>query len=154
MSIAMTVQQYLEQKQVPFDVLMHPYTRSSMRTAEVADIPSERLAKAVLLEDTRGYLMAVVPANRHVHLGRLRRQLGRELTLASEQEVATMFADCMPGAIPPLGMAYGMEMIWDDSLMASPEVYLEAGNHQELIHMGGEQFMQLCEHSRHGQFCH
>ncbi|MEW6312452.1 MAG: YbaK/EbsC family protein [Pseudomonadota bacterium] len=154
MAIATKVKNYLERQHLPFEVVMHPYTHSSRRAAEMAGVPSERMAKAVLLEDDRGYVMAVLPASRQVHLGLLGEQMGRTLSLASEDEVASVFSDCAVGAIPPLGMAYGMEMICDDSLMANAEIYFEAGDHEELIRMGRDDFMRICTSARRGRFCH
>ena len=78
MSIAMTVDKYLRQLQVPYDILPHYRTGSSLETARVAHISAHQLAKAVLLEDDGFYLMAVLPASEHVHLGMLREQLGRD----------------------------------------------------------------------------
>ncbi len=45
-----------------------------------------------------------------------------------------------------------MQTYVDDSLMAQPDVYFEGGDHQELVHMSGEQFSQLMSDAGHGQF--
>jgi len=153
MSIALTVQKYLDQQQVPFEVVTHSHTGSSLRTADQAHIPAERLAKAVLLEDDveqSRYLMAVVPAANRVQLGELSRQAGRRVHLASEEEVAWLFADCEAGAIPPVGPAYGLETIWEDSLVEQPDLYFEAGDHEHLVHLKSQDFMRLLPDCRHG----
>ena len=46
MSIAMTVDKYLRQLQVPYDILAHYRTGSSLETARVAHISAHQLAKA------------------------------------------------------------------------------------------------------------
>ncbi|HEX6828669.1 MAG TPA: YbaK/EbsC family protein, partial [Burkholderiales bacterium] len=66
--IAMSVQNYLTEMQIPYELVHHDRTLSSMRTAEAARVPARCIAKAVLLEDGGGYLMAVLPADRHVNL--------------------------------------------------------------------------------------
>ena len=111
MSIAASVQTCLTQAGVQYDIIEHPRTSNSTHTAEAAHVPGERIAKSVVLEDGDRYLMAVVPATRHVDLGALHRQLGREIGLATEQDVARLFADCDPGAVPPLGQVYGIDTI-------------------------------------------
>ena len=142
MAMAMTVENYLKTREIPYDVVPHIRTSmTSMRTATVARIPPHEMAKAV------------VPADRHVSLRRLRRQLGRKVGLATEDEAMTLFRDCDLGALPPVGEAYGIETILDDELIEEPEVYFEAGNHQELIRMGREEFMRLHEHALRGHFC-
>ena len=152
MAIAMTLRQYLEKSGVHFDVLPHPYTTSSMSTAEAAEIPGDKIAKSVILEDEQGYLMAVIPATHHIELGMVSHQLQRRLGLATESELSTLFSDCELGAIPPMGNAYGLKVIMDDSLNQTDDVYFESGDHTDLIHLRGEDFRKLNQNAVHGNF--
>lgn len=153
MGMAMTLEQYLKNMHAAYEVMPHVRTVTSIKTATAAHIPAHQMAKGVLLEDDGGYLMAVVPADRHVHLGMLRQQLGRRMGLATEREIMEVFKDCDLGAVPPIGKAYGIETVLDDELTKAPEVYFEAGNHKELVRMGREEFMRLHEGTRRGHFC-
>ena len=155
MSIAHTIQTYLTQHQTPFEVVAHPHTASSLRTANEAHIQPSRLAKAVLLKDDlehHRFIMAVVPATHRVELDKLSQQAGRQMHLATEQDAAGLFADCETGAIPPLGPAYGIETILDDSLREQPELYLEAGDHEHLVHLETGALFRLLSACAHGQF--
>lgn len=143
MTIATSVESYLTQTGVHYDVIPHDHTSTSAYSAQAAHIPGERLAKCVMLEDRLGYLMAVVPATRKVDLGALHRRLGRELGLAVESELAGLFADCEPGAIPPLGDAYGIDAIVDSSLVGAQDIYFESGDHVALVHVSGSDFLKL-----------
>ncbi|MHB8745340.1 MAG: aminoacyl-tRNA deacylase [Gammaproteobacteria bacterium] len=143
MAIANRLRQYMKEQGVEFEVIRHPRSGSSMQSAEVAHIPGDKLAKAVVLEDEQGYLMAVVPATHRIELGALHRELRRELGLATEREIRELFWDCQSGAIPPTGAAYGIETILDDSLADKADVYFEAGDHEELVHVSAEQFRNL-----------
>ena len=152
MSIAHTLHDYMVLQGVRYEVMTHPHTATSMETAAAAHVPGDELAKAVILEDDDGYVMAVVPATHHVRLGKLRGQLGRNLRLALERDFSAVFSDCEAGAIPPLGMAYGMPTLVDDSLSEQPDVYLEAGDHEGLIHLNGSAFQGLLATAQHGRF--
>ena len=143
MTIPARVRKYIVEHHAMFDVVEHPRTMSSAQTAHAARIPPERLAKSVILEDDDGYLMAVLPTNGRIHLGELSRQIGRKLRLATETEIASIFDDCDPGAVPPVGPAYGLQTMVDESLLEQPDVYFEAGDHTGVIHMSGEQFVGL-----------
>jgi Ala-tRNA(Pro) deacylase len=143
MSIAPKLKDFLSSHHVEYEVCKHPRTASSMETVRVAHVPGERLAKPVILEDDSGYLMAVLPASGRVHLGELGRQLHRKLRLANELEVNRLFDDCAPGAIPPVGPAYGVETVMEQSLEAEPEIFFEAGDHTELVHLSLEQFKEM-----------
>ena len=98
MAMAITLREYLTQTRVPYDVVSHPYTSNSMQTAEVAHIPGDQLAKSIVLEDEKGYLMVVVPATHRIDLNRLQQQFNRHFEFATEEEVADLFDDCDLGA--------------------------------------------------------
>jgi len=154
MAIAETLQNFLTERGVKYDVVPHPRSLSSALTAAAAHVPGDRLAKAVLIEGEAGYLMAVVPSTHHVDLHRMHRQLGPLVRLATEDEVAQIFKDCKRGAIPPVGFLYGIETLLDESLAAQPEVWFEAGDHEELIHVSRDEFGRIHDDIRRVQFSH
>jgi len=94
----------------------------------------------------------VLPASCHLRLGELQDYLARPIGLATEKEVGQLFDDCELGAIPAVGIPYGMEMIVDDSLSEQPDVYFEAGDHMSLIHVNAMAFQRLTADARHGRF--
>ena len=61
--IATRLRWYLDQSGLPYEVLPHPHSSSSLETARAAHVRPDKLVKPVLLEDERGYVMAVVPAS-------------------------------------------------------------------------------------------
>jgi Ala-tRNA(Pro) deacylase len=146
MPIAISVQEYLDRKHVKYDVLVHPPTQNAAHNAELSHVPGDQLAKAVVLEDDNGYLMAVLPSSHKLDLQALGRELHRDgLTFANERELTTLFMDCERGAVPPLGPLYGIETVLDRSLADTPEIYFEAGDHLTLIHLKGEKFRRLLD---------
>ncbi len=154
MAIAITLQQYLAKKGVNYEVVSHAPTPTTLAAAHAAQVPDDRVAKSVILEDEKGFLMAVVPASHRVELGTLHNTLHRNLGLATEMEVAALFQDCTLGAIPAVGLAYGLPVIVDDSLTERPDIYFEAGDHRGLIHMDTRQFKKLLPRVKHGRFSH
>ena len=150
MSISHTLQDYLNGQGVEYELVPHKHTYTSASTAEAAHVPGERLAKAVMLEDEQGYLMAVIPATHRLRLGVLHNTLNRRLGLATESELTDLFPDCEVGAIPPLGKAFGVDTVVDDSLLEQPDIWFEAGDHQDVIHISGSQFKTLMLDAQHG----
>jgi Ala-tRNA(Pro) deacylase len=127
MSIAPTLQRYLASNHIQYDVVAHEPTTSSTRTAEACHISGNCFAKAVVLRRDGGYMLAVLPASRHLHLTDLRDQLGDNVQMAKESEIDRLFPDCAHGAIPAVGQCYGLSLLVDDSIEAAPDVYMEAG---------------------------
>ena len=155
MAIAMTLQQYMQDQEIPFDVICHDKTRTSNETASVAHVSGNCLAKTVILEDELGYVMVVVPASHHVVMSAVDEIMRRKLTLAREVELPRLFTDCELGAIPPIGDAYGIETMVDDSLAEQTDIYFEAGDHELLLHVSNEQFETMMADAMHGHFsCH
>ena len=153
MSIPARLSQYLEQHEVHFEVSEHRWSRSSAQTARLAHVSPRSIAKSVILEDDAGLVMAVVPADKYVMVGRLAQLLNRrELHMSDEQRIAAVFADCDRGAVPPVGMAWGIETVVDEELESHDPVYLEGGDNQRLLRMSREQFCALMTTARHGQF--
>jgi len=151
MSIAPTLQKYLDDN-VTYELLSHEPTMSSMRTAQASHISGECLAKGVVLRGVGGYMLAVLPASHHIRLPELEMQFGEAVSLAAENEIDGLFKDCAHGAIPPVGECYGLDTIVDDSLSEKPEIYLEAGDHETLVHLDRSQFAKLTADARHGRF--
>ncbi len=143
MAMAAQVESLLARTGARYELLAHPGSQTSIQTADLADIPGDRLVKGVVLEDEQGKLIAALPATRSVHIGHLTTQLDRRLRLADEDEIPALFPDCKPGAVPPLGPAYDLRMIVDASLDAQQEVYFEAGDHEHLVHMSAAQYRSL-----------
>ena len=150
MPIANTLREYLDEAGVNYQLVHHDYASTCKAAADAARVPAAQVAKPVILEDARGYLMAIVPADRRVEVPVVEQRTGRRLVLASERELLDVFNDCAKGAVPPVGQAYGVDVVWDDSLSRYPDIYLEAGDHTDLVRIKGRDFAFLMGRSQHG----
>ena len=150
MTIAASIEKHLRQQGVRYELIEHPPTMDSSHTAQASHVPGANLAKGTVLKGADGFVIAVVPAIRQVDLEATHRRLGRDVGLAAEQELRGLFGDCEPGAVPPVGAAYGIATIVDDSLVDRPDVYFEAGDHRHLVHVSGEDFVKLLGDAPHG----
>ncbi len=154
MGVATTIQDFLESRKVAYEIIEHPHTDSSMRTAESAHIPGDQLAKPILLGDDNSYLLAIIPATHRLELDRLNQVMARSLEMIGEDEIAATFSDCETGAIPVVGEAYGVDTVLDASLSHESDVYFDSGDHEHLIHMRGDDFRVLMEHVPRVQVSH
>ncbi len=150
MGIAITLSQYLSDRAITYDCVEHKRTGCAIRSAEASHVPADSVAKAVVLRRRDGYILAVLPASRQVLLDEVGGWLKQPVGLATEDEIAALFPDCEPGAVPPIAAAYGLRSLVDESLEAIPDVYFEAGDHRTLVHVSGEQFHKLMEKVPHG----
>jgi Ala-tRNA(Pro) deacylase len=154
MAIATTLRDFLDSNHLPYEAMQHPRTQTSQATASAVRQPGDKVAKSLLLKDDDRYLLAVLPASRRLHFGQLHRALNRHVGLATEAEIARVFKDCSIGAVPPAGLLYDIDTVVDDALLEQPDIYFEAGDHEELIHMKQEDFRKLLGDATHAQFSH
>lgn len=146
------MERFLDTHMIPFDLVAHPHSQTSAETARAAGVPLSRVAKGVLLDGRECQMVAMIPADQEVHLGRLGRDHGIDFTLADEASVSRLFTECEPGVVPGLPNAWGVEMVWDDALMAEPELYLEAGDHERLLRIETRYLHELFGDAPHCRF--
>lgn len=150
MAIALTMQEYLDDQHIPYEVMRHRPTSNSSMTARATHVPGNCLAKGVVLRWDDSYILAVVPASHHVDLDKVREIIGERVELASEREASTLFPDCDTGAVPVLGVPYRVACVIDEDLEMHDDVYFEGGDHRTLVHVSGEEFSRLMYGMPHG----
>jgi Ala-tRNA(Pro) deacylase len=150
MGIALTMQEYLEDNHVAYDVARHGKTGSSAMTAHASHVPGGSLAKGVVLRWNGSYLLAVVPASSHVNLDNVRKLVGENVELATEAEASMLFPDCETGAVPIFGAPYRVACLVDDKLERRGDIYFEGGDHRTLVHVSGDGFERLMYGMPHG----
>ena len=154
MAMSHRVHEYLDAQHIPYQLVHHLYSETARGCADAAHIPPNRIAKAVLLKDDEGFLMAVVPSDKSVDINILNLQTNSLLMIATKSEVKMQFEDCTNGAVPGVGQAYDLRVIWDDSIAQQPDCYLEAGDHEQFIYLARKDFLTLMQGRVHGQICH
>jgi Ala-tRNA(Pro) deacylase len=152
MGIAITLAQYLVDRDVAYDLVPHPHTETALASAAASGLPVDSVVKAVVLKGADGFMLASLPASRQIKFDELRRVLGTGVDIAGEEQIETLFPDCEPGSVPALGAAYGLDVVVDDSLARQQDLYLEGGDHAHLVRISGTSFRKLMEDAQHGRF--
>ncbi len=136
MAIPACLRDYLDKQGVSYTVVTHPTAFTAQEEAAVMHLPGRYWAKTVVCFADNEPVMAVLPAPSSVDLERLRALAGvKKVRLAEEREIATLYADCEAGAMPPLGPMYGQRVFVDTQLTKDPEVVFNAGTHMDAIRM-------------------
>ena len=86
----------LRRRKARFEVITHPEVYIAQERAATCGITGRRLTKVVVVRDGDWFGLAVIPAAAYVDFDQ-RTLTGRpQLTLAREQELASLFPDCEP----------------------------------------------------------
>ena len=150
----MNIKSFLQEHQVPFEVLPHTRTGDAARLAHSLHVPGAHVAKTVLLKVNHGYrdVVAVLPANLRINPEQTSRMLGgAEVKFGNEEDVAVHCPDCDRGVLPPFGSQYGMRTMVDESLAQGDDITFEGNQHDEAIRMKWQDFCRL-ENPLVGQF--
>lgn len=154
MSMSVCLKNFLDHRQINYDMISHRHTDTSFNAAKSAHIPTTCMVKGVLLHDEQGYLMVAVSSTREVDLNQLNRETGRQLELADEEKLSCILSDCERGAVPAIGEAYGIPTVWDEHLAGQPSFYIEAGDHERLVRLGHFDFLDLMEGQQRATISH
>ncbi|MDX1584772.1 MAG: YbaK/EbsC family protein, partial [Thermoanaerobaculia bacterium] len=116
----------------------------AQEVAASAHIPGKEMAKSVIVKTPDGMAMVVLPAVNKVSLEKVREVMGTgDVELAEESEFIDLFPGCVPGAMPPFGNLYGVDVYVEPALAEDEEIAFNAGTHTDLIRMRYEDFERL-----------
>jgi Ala-tRNA(Pro) deacylase len=139
----MRLSQFLEERHVAFETVLHPPAFTAQKRARFLHIPGRQVIKSVLLTTGKGYILAILRSINHVDLDALGKYLGLPVRLANEDDLADKFRDCEPGAVTPFGSLYGLWTLLEESIHPDDTILFEAQEHAVAIRMKCRDFEML-----------
>lgn len=137
---------FLSDNRIAYRRLSHRPTYTAQETAQVAHIPSHQMTKTVVVKLDGQFAMVVMHADQRLDIERLKYAAGAlSGELVPEHEFADLFRDCEPGAMPPFGNLYGLEVYVDEELMDDRDIAFNAGTHSELVRMAFSDYERLVQ---------
>jgi Ala-tRNA(Pro) deacylase len=143
---AQKLKQFLDKNKVKYVAISHSPTYTAQEIAASAHVPGKEMAKTVIVKVDGKMAMAVLPAPQKVDFKLLKDGIGAksvELATATEQEFADSFPECEPGAMPPFGNLYDMDVFVAKKLAEDQEFAFNAGSHTELFKLAYKDFEKL-----------
>ena len=128
---------------VPFQVFHHSPVRTSAEAAAVRGTALEAGAKALVIRADDRPLHLVLPADLRVDNARLRALLNaRRVRFVTADELLAL-TGCAPGAVPPFGNLFGLEVLVEEELTRLDEIAFNAGSREVSVTMRGADFVRL-----------
>jgi Ala-tRNA(Pro) deacylase len=138
------LREFLDRNDVKYVSIAHSPAFTAQEVAASAHIPGREMAKTVMVKIGDKMAMAVLPAARKVVLQDLRDLTGADdVRFASEDEFKNLFPDCEPGAMPPFGNLYGLDVYVTPGLAEDEKIAFNAGSHTEVMKMAYGDFERL-----------
>lgn len=146
MAIATKLERLLDENGVDYEVIQHEPVYTAQEEAAASHISGRAWAKTVVLFADGEPTMAVLPATRKVDERAFRDVAGADrVRLAEEDEFASLYDDCEPGAMPPFGSLYGQPTFVDESLRQAERIAFHAGDHETAVEMAYADWESLAE---------
>ena len=143
---AKRLKDFLDREGVKYETIAHSPAYTARDTAQAAHVQGKDFAKTLIVKIDGRLAMAVLPAPEKLDLAQLKKAAGaKHVSLAFESEFERWFPGCEPGAMPPFGNLYGMEVFVAKSLAADEQIAFNAGSHAELIRIGYRDFERLVQ---------
>lgn len=140
---------------ISFELLPHGVTESAIAEARALGLSPAEVAKTVVLTTPAGYVRAVLPASERLDLHKVRGALdgGKNVHLASEEDLGRDYPEFDLGTIPPFGGSRHEPVLVDRRLVERDSVVLEAGSRTEsvrmlvgdLVRLTGARVLDICE---------
>jgi Ala-tRNA(Pro) deacylase len=141
---ATKLKNFLEQNNIDYITILHDPVYTAQEKAESAHVSGKDLAKTVLVKIDGELSMVVLAANEKLVLPELKKELGvAKVSLADEKYFVSFFPGCEPGAVPPFGNVYGMDVYISDALSRDREIVFNAGSHIELIKLSMSDYNKI-----------
>lgn len=142
--IAPRLKTFLDRNGVKYMTIAHSRAYTAREIAEAAHVQGKDFAKTVIVSIDNRMAMAVLPASEKLDIARLRQAAGaRHIRLALESELDRLFPGCEPGAMPPFGNLYGLEVFAAKSLADDDQIAFNAGSHAEALRLAYRDFERL-----------
>ena len=133
------VTDHLGKRGVPFEVITHERSFTSIDEARALGISADEVIKSVLLETRSGRVLAVLPASRRLGKREMEAAVGaKHVRFATEEELERDYPDQELGALPPLGSLLGVPTLVDPEVMGHETVVFAAGKRTESVRIRTE----------------
>ncbi len=141
----MQIEEFLKKNGVRYERHTHPVAYTSQQLADAEHVSGYMVAKPVIVKGASEFAMCVIAAPAHLDLRRAAEALDeKEVRLATEPEMAELFAGCELGAEPPIGAMFGMKTVADEALKEDEFLVMQAGTHTESVKVPFEDWERVC----------
>jgi len=150
--VAAILKRFIMSHKVDYRLYCHSRVASLSEAAQIHNISEAAIARSVVLKDTKGYMLAVLPLNAQIDCRALNKTLKRELYIVKGLEADRLFRDCEPFAHPPIAVPYGVPVIVDIKLLEHAFIYIEPGSHTSLLRLEKSDFRYLMANATWAKF--
>ncbi len=143
------IRDLLSERNVSFREVHHEPTITSEESAAARGEELRMGGKALLMKVDGDFRLFVLPADRRVDSGVVRKELGvRKLRFASREELEEL-TGLIPGSVPPFGRPIlPFDLYVDIAMTANPRIAFNAGSLTDSVILSLDDYMAVAEPQR------
>jgi Ala-tRNA(Pro) deacylase len=137
---------WLAGQHVEYEIHRHDPAFTARATAEAEGVDPRTFAKVVgVASPDGGRSLIVLDATDHLDIRKARRVLGNgEVRLLSEPDLAAMAPGCDVGAMPAVGVLFGLPTFADYAVRDDAEISFNAGSHSVSVRVERASWERAC----------
>jgi Ala-tRNA(Pro) deacylase len=133
----------LRREAADFRLTRHEAVTTSAEAAAVRGAELRSGAKAMLVKSKSGFVLVVLAADRKVDWKLLAPLVGGKGARFATDDELWETTGLSKGAVPPLGLLFGLRTIYDESLLEVETVNFNAGTQTDSITMSREDLLRI-----------
>lgn len=143
------IRRLLTEAGITFREVHHEPTRTSEESAKARGEELRIGGKALLMKGDNGFRLFVLPADRKLDSGAIRREFGwKKMRFATPEELLEL-TGLVPGSVPPFGPPIlPFELCLDQAAMQNPRIAFNAGSLTDSIILSMSDYLAIAKPSR------
>jgi len=135
---------YLKKNKTPYEVVKYDHQEKGAEfAAKATGNPLEITVKTLVVElDRKIYCLALLPGHRELNLKKLASSLGCKRTAMVDIKIAERLTGYLVGGISPFGTQQRLKTVMESSILANPEILINAGQRGMMLKMDPEDIVK------------
>ncbi len=145
MSIPQKVKKYLDKQEVDYQELAHKTVYTTFDAAQTLKKELKQIAKNLLVQADKTFALVVVPADKKIDLGKIKKALGAKQVSIPSEKVMIKVLKIKPGAISSFGKLHKLELLVDKAMLNVKQAVFSTGSYTDSVFMKVKDYLQMEE---------
>ena len=159
MAIPKKIINFLEKSKAKYEIVEHRKVFTAYDKAATLRMPEKISIKTLVIRTSpplKEFALVNISADKNLDKEKLKKKINilrkkeggkavKKIDFVTEKWVKSNLKGMKPGAMPPFGNLYGMEVFVAETLTVNKTIAFNAGSHTELIKLAYKDFQKLVE---------
>ncbi|HNW09263.1 MAG TPA: YbaK/EbsC family protein [bacterium] len=145
MSIPIKVKKYLDKQDIDYQEIVHKTVYTAFDAAQTLKKELNQIAKNLLVQVDKTYVLVVVPADKKINLVKVKRAFGAKKISIPNEKLMIKVLKIKPGALSSFGKLHQLETLVDKAMLKTRQAVFSTGSFTDSVFMKVKDFIQVEE---------